>query len=340
MNARHAPWAALLLALAGHAAWAAKAVMTCTTASYAALSQAPARIIVPAATSAGGTIWSGLLTLDFSCTSNRPQATIRRAKVLGGSTAKALRTSAGAASGVSIVSAGTPYLTLTAAGCALTALSERSAVWSFGLTATAAGTCAGTLAAPVQLLRGAAALGSDIAASYPSGGTLRDWIVAPTRSRATTTPIGLAAPIALLPGGGCTVSPTTSTVVLPSLSTSALSAPGVRAGATRFTLPLQSCQAVTASSYSVYATWTYTSVPGYPTVMQNSAASGAANVGIEIVGPNGIAAPSGSAGTSLAGTVDATGAVVPQAYVAQYAATGKVTPGPVTAVATFTLTYQ
>ena len=331
---------ALLLALATRTAGAEPATMRCSVDSYATLSPAPARITLPAATRSGAPLWSGLLTLGFSCSSSRTGATIMRARLLGGSTAKALRSSRGAPAGVSIVSSGAPYIALTAAGCALDRLRERSAVWSFGLIATASGRCAGTLDAPVELIRGHHTPGRDIAASLPTGDTRRDWIVAPTRAPSTTTPVGLDAPIALREGAGCTVSPIGSTVVLPTLSTSALRRPGERAGATRFTLPLQSCRAVAHATYAVYATWSYTAVPGYPTVIRNSAAAGASNVGVEIIGPNGTAAPSGGGGTSLAGTVDASGAVAPQVYLAQYAATGPVTPGAVSAVATFTLTYQ
>lgn len=334
--------AALLLtpAALGPSARAARASMNCTTGSFAQLSPAPARIIVPASMTTGAALWGGTLSLDFSCTATGSGAKLGGGVVLGGSSQKAMVSSAGTSDGVSIVSTGTPTLNLSSPGCALGNLSQNGRAWSFRLVSTAAGTCSGSLEAPVEFVRGSAALGTDIAASYPLGGTAPDWIKFPVAAGGSTLSLGLSAAIPLLAGGGCTVSPLAMTVTLPQVSVAALASPGQSAGDTAFRFPLQSCQAVPSTPYAVYASWSFSAVPGYPSVIANASATPAGNVGVQILDASGTPVGSGVSAGTQAGTVDAAGAVSAQTYIARYFATGAVTPGGVTATATYTLTYQ
>ncbi|WP_156003876.1 fimbrial protein [Thiomonas sp. FB-6] len=334
--------AVLLVAPAalGPQARAARAAMSCTTASFAQLSPAPPRIIVPASMSAGSALWGGTLSLGFSCTATGSGAKLGGGVALGGSSQKAMVSSAGASDGVSIVSTGTPVLNLSAPGCTLGNLSQRARSWSFRMVSTAAGTCSGSLVAPVEIVRGTSALGSDIAATNPLGGTGPDWMKFPVAAGGSTVSLGLSAAIPLVSGGGCTVSPLALTVTLPQVSVAALAAPGQSAGDTAFRFPLQSCQAVASTPYAVYASWSFNSVPGYPSVIANAAAAPAGNVGVQILDAGGTPVSSGVSAGTQAGTVDAVGAVSAQTYIARYFATGAVSPGAVTATATYTLTYQ
>ena len=342
MNGR---WAArLALALLGglHAAAAPAArLMTCTAGSFALLTPAPARIIVPAATAPGGALWGGTVSVSFSCTSTAKGAKLGGGSSEGGTAQAAMVSSSGAPDGVSMVSAGRPALVLSSPGCALTSLAQHAKRWTFGLVSTAAGTCRGSLVVPVQLVRGSGAVGADVAATNPLGLGIggANWVVFPTR-RGSTASVGLSGPVPLLAGGGCTVSPVALTVALPTVSVAALATPGSSAGATAFRFPLQTCQALPATPYSVYASWSFSAVAGYPSVIANSAAGPAGHVGVQIVDASGAAVLSGPSGSTLAGNVSASGGVAAQIYIARYFATGRVTPGAVRATATYTLTYQ
>ncbi len=339
---RLAAWGALACAMAAaHAAPRPRgASMNCTPASYAQLVPSPGRIIVPAARGTGAALWGGSLSVGFSCTSSGSGATLGAGSVLGGSSQATLAASGGGADGVSIVSAGTPALSLSSPGCALRSLRESATAWSFAMVSTAAGTCSGTLVAPLELVRAGGALGTDIAASNPLGTGGAAWVSFPTRAVNATSPLGLPAPVPLLSGGGCTVSPTLQTVSLPQVSVSALATPGQTAGATLFRIPLQSCQAITATAYSVYASWSFAAVTGHPSVIRNSAGHGARNVGVQITDAAGVPVTSGAGTDFLAGSVDSAGGVAAQMFVAQYMATGAVSAGAVTATATYTLTYR
>lgn len=321
----------------------AAATMTCTPAGVATLSPSPSRIIVPSTASTGTALWGGTLSVSFSCTSSASGAKLTGGSLVGGSSATALVSSSSVADGVSILSAGTPSLVLSAPGCALGTTSQKAGNWTFGLSSTAAGTCSGSLVAPVQLVRNASALGADIAASNPTGGGggASNWVVFPTKTGGGgTSSIGLSAGVPLVSGGGCTVAPVALTVTLPTISESALSTAGQSAGATAFAFPLLSCQAAPSPSYSVYASWSFSAVAGYPTVIQNSAAGAAGNVGVQILDGAGNAVSSGPSAPSVVGSVASSGAVSAQTYIARYFATGTVSPGVVTATATYTLTYQ
>lgn len=333
---------ALLLGLGGLApgVCAARATMRCTVGSFAQLSPMPARIVVPASIAAGSALWGGTLSLSFSCTATGRGARLGGGLVVGGTNQKPMVSTSGSTDGVSIVSSGTPTLNLSAPGCALTNLTERVRAWTFVVTSTAAGTCSGSLVAPIEFVRGTSALGTDIAATHPFGGTGPDWVTFPVAAGGSKVSRGLPAGAPLIAGGGCTVAPLALTVTLPRVSAAALAAPGQSAGATGFRFPLQSCQAVASTPYAVYASWTFNPVPGYPSVIANSAAAPAGNVGVQILDANGTPVSSGASAGSEAGTVDAAGAVSAQTYIARYFATGAVTPGAVTAVATYTLTYQ
>ncbi len=355
--ARHRAWRARLAGLAGLllelgsgggpilSAHAATRTMHCTPDGFALLAPAPTHIIVPASTAAQAALWSGMITLGFSCTSSARGARLGAGRVLGGSTLAAMVSTTGAADGVSVVSAGTPSLSLSRPGCALASLTEKARRWTFGLKATAAGTCAGTLQAPVEFVRGSTTLGADIAASFPLGSTssAANWVVFPTAPGGVTSSLGLSAAVPLVSGGGCTVSPTALTVALPQVSTSALTTPGQTAGATAFRFPLQTCLAVASGGYAVYASWSFTAAAGYPAVIANTAtgAAGAAGkVGVQITDAAGVPVGNGLSYGSLVGSVDPSGASSAQTFLARYYATGAVTPGAVSATATYTLTYQ
>lgn len=317
--------------------------MTCSVGSFATLTPTPARILVPAAAGTGTALWGGTLSLSFSCTSTGSGAKLSGGVITGGSASTALVSSGGSADGAAIVSLGSPSLNLSAPGCALGGLSEKAKDWNFTITSSIAGTCSGSLVAPVQITRDGNPLGADIAASNPvgTGGGGTDWVVFPLRSGGGgTTSVGLSGPVPLVSGGGCTVAPVALTVTLPTISESALSTAGQVAGATAFVFPLQTCQSVPSTPYSVYASWSFSSVSGYPTVIQNTAPGAAANVGVQILDASGNAVSSGPQSPSLVGSVQASGAVSAQTYVARYYATGTVAPGAVSATATYTLTYQ
>jgi major type 1 subunit fimbrin (pilin) len=334
-------WALLLgLSALVPVARGARATMTCTVGSFAQLNPMPARIVVPASMAAGSALWGGTLSLGFSCTATGAGARLGGGLVLGGSNQKPMVSSGGTADGVSIVSAGTPTLSLSSPGCAMGNLSEKARAWTFRMDSTAAGTCSGTLVAPIEFVRGASALGTDIAATHPLGAAAPDWVTFPLAVRGSKVSRSLPAAVPLIAGGGCTVAPLALTVTLPRVSAAALAAPGQSAGATSFRFPLQSCRAVASTPYAVYASWTFSAVPGYPSVIANSAATRAGNVGVQILDANGVPVTSGVSAGSEAGTVDAAGAVSAQTYVARYFATGAVSPGAVTATATYTLTYQ
>ena len=323
-------------------AHAATRTMHCAPGGFALLAPAPARIIVPASTGAQAAVWSGMLTLGFSCTSSARGASLGGGRVVGGSSLAALVSTARSADGLSIVSTGTPSLSLSTPGCALSSLTEKARRWTFGLKATAAGTCAGTLLAPVEFVRGSTALGADIAASFPLGSTssAANWMVFPTAPGGLSSSLGLSAAVPLVSGGGCTVSPTALTLTLPQVSMSALSAPGQTAGATAFRFPLQTCLAVASGSYAVYASWSFTAAAGYPTVIANTAAGAAGKVGVQITDAAGIPVGNGLSSASQVGSVTPSGAADAQTFLARYYATGAATPGAVSATATYTLTYQ
>jgi major type 1 subunit fimbrin (pilin) len=323
-------------------AHAATRTLQCAPGSFALLAPAPARIIVPASAGAQAAVWSGMITLGFSCTSNARGASLGGGRVVGGSTLAALVSTSGSADGLSVVSTGTPSLSLSSPGCALSSLSEKARRWTFGLKATAAGTCAGTLEAPVEFVRAGTALGADIAASFPLGSTsgAANWVVFPTAPGGVSSSLGLSSAVPLVSGGGCTVSPTALTVTLPQVSTSALTAPGQTAGATAFRFPLQSCLAVASGSYAVYASWSFSAVAGYPTVIANTAAGAAGKVGVQITDAAGTPVGNGVSSSAQVGSVSTAGAVAAQTFLARYYATGAATPGAVSATATYTLTYQ
>ncbi len=321
---------------------AAPRTLDCTAGGFALLAPAPARIIVAASTGAQAAVWSGMITLGFSCTASARGASLGGGRVVGGSALAAMVSSTRSAAGVSVVSAGTPSLSLSTPGCALSSLSEKARRWTFGLKATAAGTCAGTLQAPVEFVRGSTALGADIAASFPLGSTSSsaNWVVLPTAPGGVSSSLGLSAAVPLVSGGGCTVSPTALTVTLPQVSASALAAPGQTAGATAFRFPLQTCLAVASVSYAVYASWSFTAAAGYPTVIANTAARAAGRVGVQITDAAGTPVGNGLASASEVGSVTPSGATAAQTFLARYYATGAATPGAVSATATYTLTYQ
>jgi type 1 fimbria pilin len=122
------------------------------------------------------------------------------------------------------------------------------------------------------------------------------------------------------------------TVVLPTVTTAALTASGATTGVTPFSLNITGCPAGTQLAITFSGTQSGTST----TVLKSTGT--AANVGVQMLNSAGTAVDiTGTQATSL-GTIPSSGAVtVP--YSAEYYATGRAGAGTVTATATFTLSY-
>lgn len=138
----------------------------------------------------------------------------------------------------------------------------------------------------------------------------------------------------------CTVATPNVAVALPTVSPAAFRQAGDTAGETAFQIGL-SCQ----TGFSVYVTLSDATTPGNRTDrLTLSGSSTAAGVQLQVVNPSGQAvfygADSPVAGNTnqfLLGPSDSTTGI---ALRARYVSTGTVTPGSVSAVATFTMSYQ
>jgi major type 1 subunit fimbrin (pilin) len=133
-------------------------------------------------------------------------------------------------------------------------------------------------------------------------------------------------------------------VNLPTVGGSALNGAGATAGATKFTISLNSC-INTGSNYSATAYWTYTAFnSNFPNVIVNSASSNAATgVGIQILettSGNPVLANNALGATTW--TVNSSSNSAPaQTFNAMYYSTGTTNlAGTVTGVANYTMSYN
>jgi major type 1 subunit fimbrin (pilin) len=135
-----------------------------------------------------------------------------------------------------------------------------------------------------------------------------------------------------------------ATVTLPTVSSNQLNGAGTTAGATPFTLSLNSC-INTGSNYSATAYWTYTAFnSNFPNVIVNSASSNAATgVGIQILettSGNPVLA-SGALGATTWTVNSSSNSAPAQTFNAYYYSTGTTNlAGTVTGVANYTMSYN
>lgn len=138
---------------------------------------------------------------------------------------------------------------------------------------------------------------------------------------------------------GCTLGVTNTSVTLPTVSKTSLASAGNTAGKKPFTLAINSCSSWSGGTYAVSMAWSFTPVSPTTDVISNTAASPAANVGVQLLDSTGASIANGS--STLLGTVPTSGgASFSKSFYAQYYATGAAGSGGVVGVASITLTYQ
>jgi major type 1 subunit fimbrin (pilin) len=134
----------------------------------------------------------------------------------------------------------------------------------------------------------------------------------------------------------CVVTPTTSTVTLPTVSQLQLRNSGDTAGAQPFAITLAGCSALATGTYLANANWSFT--PGSTaTTIANSATSPAGNVEIQIRDANNNPIANNATSTIATGITSGTYSAN---FSARYYATGQATAGNVRGVVTFNMTYQ
>ena len=133
---------------------------------------------------------------------------------------------------------------------------------------------------------------------------------------------------------------TNTTVTLPAVSSSQLSAPGATAGTTPFTIGFNSCNNVSNGSTAT-AYWAYTPYSGTTNVIDNTgAAPQATKVGIQITDPAGNAIVANAVNSTTAWTFNG-GTSDNKTFNAMYYTIGTpVTGGNVTGVVNYTLNYN
>lgn len=133
----------------------------------------------------------------------------------------------------------------------------------------------------------------------------------------------------------CVIAVDPTTVTLPTVATSAFAGAGATPGTTAFQISLTNCP--TGNQLSITLN-TGSPQPGTTSVIQNTAATGpATGVGVQLL--DGAGNPITFGNPIPEGSIP--GATVNLPFAARYYQTGAaVTPGAVTAVATYTLTYQ
>ncbi|HEV6965657.1 fimbrial protein [Roseateles sp.] len=138
---------------------------------------------------------------------------------------------------------------------------------------------------------------------------------------------------------GCTLGVTNTSVTLPTVSKTSLASAGSTAGKKPFTLAINSCSSWSGGTYAVSMAWSFTPVSPTTDVISNTAATPAANVGVQLLDSTGASIANGS--STLLGTVPTSGgASFTKSFYAQYYATGAAGSGGVVGVASITLTYQ
>lgn len=134
----------------------------------------------------------------------------------------------------------------------------------------------------------------------------------------------------------CVVTPSTSTVTLPTVSQLQLKNSGDTAGAQPFSITLTGCSTLATGTYLANANWSYT--PGATaTTIANSATSPAGNVEIQIRDANNNPIANNATSTIATGITSGTYSAN---FSARYYATGQATAGNVRGVVTFNMTYQ
>lgn len=135
----------------------------------------------------------------------------------------------------------------------------------------------------------------------------------------------------------CTLSSAYTTVSLDPTNVTSLALPGSAAQPRSFSITLTGCRAL-SSAYIANSTWTYTADGTLSTMIFNSAASPAGNVGVQILDAD-TAAPVANNGVVTLANVTAAGNYTKN-FIARYISKGSATPGAVTGIAQFTLSYQ
>lgn len=146
---------------------------------------------------------------------------------------------------------------------------------------------------------------------------------------------GPLATLSALPSA-CVLTPSVSTVTLPTVQQMQLNNAGDTAGVQPFVITLMGCSALATGAYVAKATWSFT--PGATaTTLANSATSPAANVEIQIRDATNTPVANNAVVTLASGITDGTYSAN---FSARYYATGQASAGNVRGVATFTLSYQ
>lgn len=299
--------------------------------------QGGGKLVVSQNPSAGMTIYTGTLTATAGCASDDTSYRRGIVQIHLGNTS---RTFAG---GLVITPIGTPTITISqpanctrdpnsSGGLSYTAGPGFATLWDGTSFTLGVGTqdsygCLITITMNVVITTSGAAVNSTnmlshqlITATAVDGGYYGD-----------TTPATLGAtPTA------CVVTPSTSTVTLPTVSQLQLKNSGDTAGAQPFSITLTGCSNLTSGTYLANANWSFT--PGATaTTIANSATSPAGNVEIQIRDANNNPIANSAASTIATGITSGTYSAN---FSARYYATGQATAGNVRGVVTFNMTYQ
>ncbi|HEV6965654.1 hypothetical protein [Roseateles sp.] len=312
----------------------------------------PFPVVVKKTQTVGAVLWNGTISTTFTCI-NLPTLNHSTYQVLGITASNTAAAVMGNAT-LSVALNGTPSWTFTS-GCSQSGAAGDTPGTAYGiwLNATAGASCTITQTAPVKIMAAAATLSGIIPAPtagnylangnagfvptyYSTGGYASlatgsqvAGMGSPSVSSTTTTGYNPATPVA------CTVSPTTTAVSLPKVSTHALSTPGAIAGTTGFSLNLSGCVSAT-SAYVATLTWSYTDggVSGVGTLKNTGTASGVVTQILDVSFN-----PISNGGTSTINVAAAGGAASQQHYARYYAKTAA-GAGTVAGTATFNLNYN
>lgn len=141
-------------------------------------------------------------------------------------------------------------------------------------------------------------------------------------------------------GGGAN----TGTVILPSVTTTSLRSPGDVAGATPFTIQTMCLQPLTFTSASIYWEPSGARVNMSDGNLLNLAPGGAGNVEVQLLSSNSPIALNEGPGQQnnpvASSLTPGHYYLITWPYTAQYYATGQTTPGAVSSLITFSMTYM
>lgn len=242
--------------------------------------------------------------------------------------------------GVYMQMTGSPSYSMTA-GCQTVNEQSGTGYIAWNFKSTTAGSCTYTVQHPIKFFLAGGGMGNgnlwNTGANPLAFNT--DWQTGSgTNGQHFTATVSLSSVLSPMQVNGintCTVSAgsTSISVVLPTVSKTALSAAGQSAGRTPFFVTLTGCT-YSGTNYVATATWSFT--PGASaSLLSNTAGSPASNVYAQLLDSN-FSAISNGGTTSLnitaAGTISKT-------YYAQYYAAAAAGAGAVQGSATFTMTY-